>query len=158
MIWDRKASNYNQSLSKDLVLCKRILRYLREFKLDFGKDTSHVMKQPGLCQISWRWMLPTFVFMATYSRTRQIIKQMLPWIQIQNVTGPWEPSPFRQGEVGHVLNPNTSSAYKLSWIKKWQWETWWHGKYISRVYDEKWRVSSQKASQMFININLSQTT
>lgn len=44
MILDRKASNHNQSLSKDTALCKRILKPLREFKLDFGKDTSHVMK------------------------------------------------------------------------------------------------------------------
>lgn len=51
-LFETEASNYNKSLSKDLALCKRTLRYLRAFKLDFGKDTSHVIKHPELFQIS----------------------------------------------------------------------------------------------------------
>lgn len=78
-LFETEASNYKQNLSKDLVLCKRTLRYLRAFKLDFRKDTSHVIKHPELFQISWRRMLPTLVFMTTYSRTGQIIKQMSPY-------------------------------------------------------------------------------
>ena len=48
MICNRKPSDYNQSLSKDPVLCKRLLKCLREFKLDFDKDTSNVMEHPAL--------------------------------------------------------------------------------------------------------------
>lgn len=47
--WDDSMPNdYNQSLSKDPVLCKRLLTCLREFKFDFGKDNSYVTEHPAL--------------------------------------------------------------------------------------------------------------
>lgn len=52
MSCNRKQNDYNQSLSKNPVLCKRLLKCLREFKLNFGNDTSHMMEHPALFQIS----------------------------------------------------------------------------------------------------------
>lgn len=50
MTGDRKPNDYN-NLPKDPILFKRLLKCLRQFKLDFGKVTSHMMEHPALFQI-----------------------------------------------------------------------------------------------------------
>lgn len=71
-------NDYNQSLSKDPVLCKRLLTCLREFKFDFGKDNFYVTEHPDFCKYPEEGEHCKLVFMASYLRTGQIIKQIFP--------------------------------------------------------------------------------